>query len=71
MRANHGAPGIDEETIEDIEEKGVGVFLKGIQEELGTRKYRPSPARRVYIPKPDGRQRPLSIPNSHCSLKTE
>lgn len=62
VKANHGAPGIDGETIEDIEEEGVGVFLKGVQEELGTRKYRPSPARRVYIPKPDGRLRPLSIP---------
>ena len=62
VRANHGSSGIDGKTIKDIEEEGVGEFLKGIQEELKTREYRPSPARRVYIPKPNGRKRPLSIP---------
>jgi len=62
VKANHGSLGIDGVTIKDIEEEGVGVFLKGIQEELRGREYRLSPARRVYIPKPDGRLRPLSIP---------
>lgn len=62
VRANHGAPGIDNKSIEDIEKTGVDEFLKKIQEELRAEEYRPQPARRVYIPKPDGRKRPLSIP---------
>ena len=62
VRANHGSSGIDGKTIKDIEEEGVDEFLRGIQEELKIREYRPSPARRVYIPKPDGKLRPLSIP---------
>ena len=62
VKNNHGAPGIDGQTIKDIEEAGVDEFLKGIQQELKTKEYRPQPAKRVYIPKPDGRQRPLSIP---------
>ena len=49
-------------TIEDIEKEGVDGYLKSIQEQLRLNRYRPSPAKRVYIPKPDGRQRPLSIP---------
>ncbi|MFH1563816.1 MAG: reverse transcriptase domain-containing protein [Nitrospirota bacterium] len=62
VRSNHGASGIDGKSIEDIKKTGVDEFLKKIQEELRTEEYRPQPARRVYIPKPDGRQRPLSIP---------
>jgi len=63
VRANGGAPGIDHQTFEIIEKEiGVGKFLRSIQERLLRRRYKPLPVRRVYIPKADGRQRPLGIP---------
>lgn len=62
VRANHGAAGVDGETIAEIEAAGVESFLDEIQEKLKSGKYRTSPVRREYIPKPDGRKRPLGIP---------
>ena len=62
VRANRGAAGVDGETLSSIEAHGVAEFLRDLGEELKQGKYRPRPVRRQYIPKSDGRQRPLGIP---------
>jgi len=62
VRANKGSPGIDGVTIKDIERDSTEVFLKELQESLRTKTYKPEMIKRVYIPKPDGRKRPLGIP---------
>jgi group II intron reverse transcriptase/maturase len=62
VRANGGSAGVDGVGIEDVERGGVQGFLDELAADLQARRYRPKPVLRVYIPKPDGRQRPLGIP---------
>ena len=61
-KANGGAAGVDNQTFEDIAAYGEERWLDELTQELKSRIYRPLPVRRVYIPKPDGKQRPLGVP---------
>jgi RNA-directed DNA polymerase len=62
VRRNGGSAGQDGVTIENVEREGVEQFLGQIEQDLKAGTYRPKPVLRVFIPKADGRQRPLGIP---------
>ena len=62
VRANRGAAGVDRQSLEQVQEYGVERLLSEIARDLRAGRYRPAPARRVEIPKPDGGRRPLGIP---------
>ena len=61
-KSNKGAAGVDDQSFEDIEEHGLERWLGELTQQLKSQTYRPAAVRRVYIPKPDGKQRPLGIP---------
>ena len=61
-RQNGGAAGVDGQSFEDIETSGRAQWLSELAQELKNKTYRPSAVRRVWIPKADGKQRPLGIP---------
>jgi RNA-directed DNA polymerase len=61
-KANAGAPGVDGESFEDVESRGLAEWLNGLGKELHDKTYQPQPVRRVTIPKPGGGERPLGIP---------
>lgn len=62
VKANRGTSGIDGETCEAIEKRGLEDYLAGLQLEMKERRYQPQPVKRVYIPKANGKRRPLGIP---------
>jgi len=62
VKRNRGAAGVDRQTLDEVEELGVERFLEELQTELRAGEYRPRAVLRRYIPKADGRKRPLGIP---------
>jgi len=65
VKANRGAAGVDRVTLAAVEDYGVDRMLRELRDDLRAGRYRPAPARRVDIPKPDGGRRPLGIPTVH------
>ena len=62
VQRNDGGPGIDQQTVEDVEKYGVIRMVDEIHETLKSKTYVPQPIKRVHIPKGDGKTRPLGIP---------
>ena len=61
-KANGGVAGVDGQTFKDIKEYGEEKWLEELARRLRSKAYQPEAVRRVYIPKPNGKKRPLGIP---------
>jgi len=61
------SPGVDGVTKQDLTLNRLPEYLQHIREDLLSGQYSPSPARRIYIPKADGKERPLGIPTVHAN----
>ncbi|WP_278568683.1 group II intron reverse transcriptase/maturase [Amedibacillus dolichus] len=60
VKINKGAPGIDKMTVEEIDEY-FNLYKEEIKQSIFEKKYKPQPVKRVYIPKANGKKRPLGI----------
>lgn len=61
VKQNRGAPGVDRMTVQEIE-YWFGQYQEELILQIMKKQYRPMPVKRVYIPKPNGKKRPLGIP---------
>ena len=61
VKANKGAPGVDEMPVGDLD-AWFGENWASLREDILGGRYSPQPVKRVYIPKPNGKQRPLAFP---------
>ena len=57
VKQNKGVPGVDKMTVQEVEQ-----YREELISKIMNKQYRPMPVKRVYIPKPNGKQRPLGIP---------
>jgi RNA-directed DNA polymerase len=62
VKTNEGSPGVDGQSIADVEQYGLDQYLKELGEELRKQTYRPQAVKRVMVSKSDGGERPLGIP---------
>ena len=68
VKKNKGAPGVDKMTVQEVEE-WFNQYKEDLISKILNKQYKPMPVKRVYIPKPNGKQRPLHIRKSNGKLR--